>query len=141
MKTKRFLLVTLTLFSLTFFAQEKTKQETKASTIIVKNGEVKTNQFVLDYLSTETKIKNNTIKQTIRNKQRIHNNKFGRPLLNNDLTPYTSKNETTIIIDNELAIGEKANNFHLLDNVKMKDVEKITVTEIGLGCIIYITKS
>jgi len=140
MKTRKILLAILTLCSLTFVAQENPKQKKKTPTIIVENGEVKTNQLVLDYLSRETKIKNNTVNQVIRNKRNMNNNIGGRVLPNN-LTSHISENKTTIFIDNELAIGHLANNFHLLDNVKMKDVKKITVTEVGLDCIIYITKS
>lgn len=101
MKTRKILLTILTLCSLTFVAQENTKQKKKTPTIIVENGEVKTNQLVLDYLSRETKIKNNTVNQVIRNKRNMNNNIGGRVLPNN-LTPHISENKTNYNILHKL---------------------------------------
>ncbi|REH54517.1 hypothetical protein C7448_10237 [Tenacibaculum gallaicum] len=127
MKTKNCLLLIIIFISLNLSAQEEKYPKEKSFDIIINNNEIKSNQLLLDFLQRDSRLKDMQISKLI-DYQRKNNTsnfenantrklkKFGKP----------SPTVTTIIVDNEVVLGDGINRLYLLDQVRMKNINKIT---------------
>ncbi|CAM1360743.1 conserved exported hypothetical protein [Tenacibaculum litoreum] len=141
MKTKDLLLVILTLISLSLSAQEEKQPKVKPFDIIVDNNEIKSNQLLLDFLQKDFRLKSMQLSKLIdylriSNTSNLENSntrklkEFGKP----------SPTVTTIIIDNEVILGDGINRLYLLDQIRMKEINKIVRSNPGFDQKIYIYK-
>ncbi|GFD94885.1 hypothetical protein KUL156_30330 [Alteromonas sp. KUL156] len=127
MKIKKYLLLIVAFISLNLSAQEEKKTKKESFDIIINNNEIKSNQLLLDFLQRDSRLKDMQISKLI-DYQRKNNTsnfenantrklkKFGKP----------SPTVTTIIVDNEVILGDGINRLYLLDQVRMKNINKIT---------------
>lgn len=139
MKTKNYLLIILALISLNLSAQET--KEKKVFDIIVKDNQIKSNQFVLDFLKSNSRLKSRQLTNLINNQRRTNSSsfhtsntraqkKFGKQ----------SPSITKIFMDNEVILDEGINRLYLLDQVRMKEIAKITRSNVSYDKEIHIYK-
>lgn len=137
MKTKNCLLIVLAFISLNLFAQETKKK--KVFDVIVKDNQIKSNQFVLDFLKSNSRLKSRQLTNLINNQRRTNSSSFYTA---NTRTQKKfgkrSPSVTKIFMDNEVILDEGINRLYLLDQIRMKEIAKITRSNVSYDKEIHI---
>ncbi|CAM1370616.1 conserved exported hypothetical protein [Tenacibaculum sediminilitoris] len=140
MKTKNcLLLIVVALISLNLSAQKTS--EKKIFDVVIEKSAIKSNQLVLDFLRTNSRLKSYQLNKLIDIQKNTNTNnyessntrklkEFGKP----------SPTITTIYFDNEIILGEGINRLYLLDQVRMKEIAKITRSNVSYNKEIHIYK-
>ncbi|WP_341221081.1 hypothetical protein [Polaribacter atrinae] len=136
MNTKNLLFTFLTFFTFTFFAQES-----KTFDVIVENGEVKSNQLLLNFLKTDSRLSDFQLKQLIEIQKKTNSSDYNSSNTRKEkVFGQPSPTITTIFFDNEMILGEGINKLYVLDRVRMKEIKKISTSNVSYDKKIYISK-
>ncbi len=137
MITRNFLFALAMIFSLNIIAQES--KEPKTFDVVIETDERKSNQFVLDFLRTDSRIRSYQLRKLIDHQMRTNSSnfetantrklkKFGKP----------SPTVTKIFLDDEVVLGEGINRLYLLDQMRMKEVSRVLRAQPSFDKEIYI---
>ncbi|SED07929.1 hypothetical protein SAMN04489761_4204 [Tenacibaculum sp. MAR_2009_124] len=137
MNYRNSILLVAIMISFNIFAQER--KESKTFDVVIETDERKSNQFVLDFLRTDSRIRSHQLRKLIDHQMRTNSSnfetantrklkRFGKP----------SPTITKIFLDNEVVLGEGINRLYLLDQMRMKEVSRVLRTQPSYDNEIYI---
>ena len=142
MKIKNYFIIGIFLISISGKAQEvlnKNNTETFETIKISENS--KKNLLLLDFLKSDSRFNNNKLKKLIKLQLSSNNNSYknsntrGSRNFGNGTTSITK-----IFLNNEQILGEGINRLYALNQLRMKDIDKINLSNVSYDPEIYIYK-
>lgn len=148
MKIKNYLVLFLSIITLSISAQEKNTTELKKDKdfeiVVVAEGKLKPNQLVLNFLKMDSRFRNSSLTKLIKD---LHSMKSINYNDHNDskIRPKKAFGQPTrprikIFLDNELILDDGFNRLHALNQLRMKDIKTIKRKNVSIDKEIYIYK-
>ncbi|WP_299162285.1 hypothetical protein [uncultured Tenacibaculum sp.] len=144
MKIKIYSVLCFSFIALTISAQKKnitTTEKNKPLVIIAPEGKLKSNQLVLNFLKSDSRFNSLRLKKLINNQNNVGYNDYEDINIKIKEIPGQAVPVRTFVkiyLDNELILDSGFNRLHVLNDLRMKKVKKISRKNVSSGKEIYI---